>query len=600
MKIYLKFILLILCLGIFVVPFTKSASAAETVYATYWSMGSYTYSFGAGSGLPYPFDFAGAGNYYGFAADGNVAYCVDRTSQIPGGSQINMGGDWDGFAASTKRNVSLVLLYGFDGSTKYGFSEDTERVGTQMALWSATHGLLGSGYESAFRERGITGYYRGDVLCVYDRIISQLKLHSIIPSFAANAGDEVKVVVAGYDAQAKLHTVTLTDTNEVVSYYNLVQVLQNMGYSVTVNGNSITVTSTEPFDDSRVISTVRTSNTDINSLLIRDISYIAGTNVQAKVMVTGERHAASEVQAFFKLRSEIGSITIRKLDANTKSLVAGAVFEVFDSNGNSRGTMTTDMNGLATIDGLVYGKYTVVEKEPAFGYQSNEKVYEVTLNTETATIDIENEYMLGRVKLTKTSSFDGKILPNATYGLYNAKDNSLMEELTTDDKGLAVSEFVRYGKYYLKELKSPERYQIDINRYTVILGEEHGSTIDLPVKDAPIIGKLSLTYVPVSNPKIYVGDTINSPNTGVDYDVSEDMILGYPDPLATSESQKTNTVNIAIEPIIPTSEYMKSSINGSETIPWYTMVAIILIPILALVIAAIVIGKYLRRRVFYI
>lgn len=600
MKKFLHISTLILLITTLLVCPIFTVSAAD-VYASYWSMPSYTYSFGSSSGLPAPFDFVGQGHYFGFSADGNVAYCVDRTSQVPEGVQVEMGSDWDGFSSSTKRNVALILLYGYDGTSRYGYSADTERVATQMAIWAATHAILGSSYEGVYRENAISSGLRNDVLSVYDRIISQLKSHYTIPSFASSSSSGARTYTAGYDASTKLHTITITDSNNVHSFYNVVSRLRGMGYGVSVSGNRITITSSTPFNGSSTISTTRTSNTSVNSLLIRDISYLAGSNVQAKVMVTGVRHAPEVVSGYFRLRSGEGSIEIQKTDSETADAVEGAVFEIFDIQGVSLGTITTDEYGHARKDSLVYGEYTLKEVEPAFGYQPNENVYDVVVNESLVTIDIENEYMLGRLHLTKLSSFDAKILPNAVYGLYRTDDDYLVEELTTDEKGTALSEFVRFGEYYLKELISPKRYHIDLNSYLITLGEVHGSTTDFEALDAPIIGEFSVIFLPENNPKLVVVDILGVPHTGVDYEMNEDIVFSYPK-LPTNISSIDDTINTLNNNTILLSYEKKDDDKGDGNdiekvlmIPWYILVVILLIPV-SIVLILILQNKHRRNR----
>ncbi|MCL1829872.1 MAG: SpaA isopeptide-forming pilin-related protein [Oscillospiraceae bacterium] len=597
MKKCLKVLALLLCTCLLLLISPRFSVNAETVTATYWALSAYPYTFGYASGLPGPFDFPGQGYYFGFSAGGNIAYCIDRTSQIPSGEQTLYGTDWGGLAASTKRDVALALLYGYDGATRYGHSADTERVATQMVVWLTTHALLGTGYEAAFREHAITGSYRGDVLDVYDKILRQMKSHFTIPSFASTSSSNAKVYTAGFDANTKLHTLTISDSNSVLGNFNIVSRLRDMGYGVTSSGNSITITSEQPFNESRTVSGFRTSNYSVNSLLIRDISYLAGTNVQAKVALSGERHAPEAVNAYFKLRSGQGSIVISKTDSDTSNPVGGAIFELLDANGNSCGYMTTDEYGRAMIDNLVYGIYSVVEVEPAFGYQPNETVYDVILNRSTVTVDIENDYKMGRLQLLKTSSFDERILPDAVYGLYSCEDDTLMEELTTDETGYALSEFVRYGEYYLQELISPARYHLDIDSYDVTIGEIHGSSTEFHTKDAPIIGVFRLSYEAEDIRMLYVVDSINAPNTGIDWDGDDDMNLNYPERVSSATASGSIT-NIPEDSISISLQTVQKETSGEHktSLPWYIIAAI---TVAGISITAIIIIVIKRRRVYY-
>jgi len=505
---------------------------AASVYVTYHSLDSFTYTFGPSSGLPQPFNVTHSGHYYSFTADSSyVAYCIDRTNQEPGGTQNVIDANWDGLDELTKKRLSLALLYGYDGDSRYGFPADVERVATQIVVWLITHNIMDTSIESLYLDHSISGSYRDAVLNVCNIILRQIKSHYTIPYFTSTSSATTQIFQAGFDVETKLHTVTLNDINGVLSQYNLKARLQQAGYGVSGSGNQITVTSSVPFDETKVISSWRISNTNVSSLLIKDISYLTGTNVQAKVMLTGIRHQPPNVNTYLKLRSGRGRIVIIKTDSETNEPVAGAEFEIIDINGESVGTVITDETGTARVENLVFGEYFINETSPAYGYIPNETEHYVILAQNEISLRIENDYKKGRVEIIKTSSFDGSLLQGAVYGLYRSEDDKLMQELKTSSNGKVVSELYRFGSYYLLEIDAPARYQKDSKKHQLIIGEVHESTSVLKITNAPIIGIFSVLYTPDGSPKLYVGDNalaLDVPDTGVEYCVTDEMILGYP------------------------------------------------------------------------
>lgn len=75
----------------------------------------------------------------------------------------------------------------------------------------------------------------------------------------------------------------------------------------------------------------------------------------------------------------VGLLEITKEDADTKQVLQGAIFEVFDEHAQSMGTITTDVNGKGTMQ-LPYGKYQMKEIQAPTGYQLSNDVYDVEID----------------------------------------------------------------------------------------------------------------------------------------------------------------------------------------------------------------------------
>ncbi|WP_140392374.1 MSCRAMM family protein, partial [Bacillus cereus] len=64
-----------------------------------------------------------------------------------------------------------------------------------------------------------------------------------------------------------------------------------------------------------------------------------------------------------------GSVEITKMDAESKNVLSGAVFEVHDEKGKVVTKVTTDKEGKAKVSDLSVGHYTLVEVEAPKGYE---------------------------------------------------------------------------------------------------------------------------------------------------------------------------------------------------------------------------------------
>jgi hypothetical protein len=136
---------------------------------------------------------------------------------------------------------------------------------------------------------------------------------------------------------------------------------------------------------------------------------------------------------------------------------------------------------------------------------------ELSLGTNGETpIVFNNTVQPGRLNIEKYGTdkdADGNkvVLSGVVFGIYDSKekaesavagDGNAVEELTTDENGTAVSKYLDYGKYWVKELSTPTGYQAD----TTIYGGDNGYTVGkdsryvtVTVDNVPLTGKLALT-----------------------------------------------------------------------------------------------------------
>lgn len=79
----------------------------------------------------------------------------------------------------------------------------------------------------------------------------------------------------------------------------------------------------------------------------------------------------------------------------------------------------------------------------------------------------------GKLTINKSSSYNGKKLGDATYGIYH--DNVLISKVTTDNNGIGKIN-LPFGEYMVKELEAPAGYKIDTKEYTVKISAD---TLDI-------------------------------------------------------------------------------------------------------------------------
>lgn len=218
--------------------------------------------------------------------------------------------------------------------------------------------------------------------------------------------------------------------------------------------------------------------------------YTLSNGEPLKVEVTEPSTAATVTKAATVTavnNRKLGEITLTKTDAATGAALNGARFELwttsgegiaatlsrlFNDNYSKYGEYVVGENGNNSgeikVTGLPWGKYRFKEVAAPTGYEtpkgdaawSKELYIGVSEGEEklTASVAVENNQILGKIKLVKSDSKNadkklngGKFALYDVNGRYNAVDYAL-------DNGEIVVDSLPFGEYYFIELEAPEGY----------------------------------------------------------------------------------------------------------------------------------------------
>ncbi|PFK46558.1 hypothetical protein COI93_04240 [Bacillus cereus] len=182
-----------------------------------------------------------------------------------------------------------------------------------------------------------------------------------------------------------------------------------------------------------------------------------------------------------KPSAEKGQLQIKKIDASDKNIVLkGATFDVVDKDNKVVATVTTNDNGIAEVPDLPFGDYVVKETKAPEGYVASSTPKEVTVDsTKVVEIVMENTKKVenGQFKLLKKDSESGQLLAGAKFDVYD-KDGNVVDTITTNADGEALSKQLSVGTYTLKETEAPNGYELSSQSISVDVASNQIITVD--------------------------------------------------------------------------------------------------------------------------
>ena len=199
-------------------------------------------------------------------------------------------------------------------------------------------------------------------------------------------------------------------------------------------------------------------------------------------------------KATITFKTDPAHLIITKKDSITGEVLKGAKFGIYIDGDVLIEEITTDSNGKAVSGNLVFRDYYVKELEPPEGYILSDEVYNFTIDSigQQVLFDVVNEPSKGKISITKIGENEER-LQGAVFEIYDSSDN-LVERVTTDEQGTALSDYLYYGDYYIRELAAPEGYvqSDDLIPFSI---KENDEVVYITVSNRMIRGKVQITLI---------------------------------------------------------------------------------------------------------
>lgn len=289
--------------------------------------------------------------------------------------------------------------------------------------------------------------------------------------------------------------------------------------SLTTNQKWYMVTNENGYIDSvtdKIYSKVNTTNgtvkVDASSVVTRnsrgmfprDTYLITELNTPAGYMPIQPMTVVLDKQSYkyqwiLEDKDIISALRVEKTDAETGQVIpiANTSFHLYDAQGKqikmvaSRYPTTqyidefaTDESGTFTLpEKLQIGTYYLEEVNAPDGYLKGHRMkFDITSGhdwSQPFTIQYANTPAKGKIKIVKTDSETAEPVEGAVYEIYadgdiKTGDNTirntsgeLIDTITTDDTGTALSKELYLGNYTVKEKETPDGYKLDTEEHKV-------------------------------------------------------------------------------------------------------------------------------------
>ena len=471
---------------------------------------------------------------------GQVAYCI-QSSKDAWTSDYTAQKTYNLLSLTQQQNLKHALIYGYQGTTKYGYNADTERIATSIVTWNICDGWFNNSSESTavgiFTE-DMSSSMATNVKACYNKIKEQMLSHLTIPSYA------VKPTVTNVPKQKMTtnsdgtFTITLTDSKNVSKYYDWQTAIKKYSYLsiITDTEGKLVIKSTKPIPSGSAITLTakRDSNKYQSNIIdVAPMYMISGSGSQSSATYVQDYDPSEAKIAIYS--DSLGTAQIKKVwehkhdSSSTQASNSDIYFTIKNSSGlavkatGKAGSYTYSTSGSVSqfklnssntflVKSLPAGTYTVYEFGndgngiPNYTRKNLSQTVTVTAGG-TGTVTFKNTRNTGTGKVIKTwvdtngnaiaasnnvernkqiyfriKNADGKyITVNGTKysGSYTFTGTSTKATslYVNPSTGTFTVSDLPTGKYTVYEYGSPEGYSVNKAYQTITISRDKTSSV---------------------------------------------------------------------------------------------------------------------------
>ena len=481
-----------------------------------------------------------------------TAYCVHHNADLKGGHEY---ADTASYLTDSnkKRLTGLALYYGFrfsgwnpDKKTVPGDSDKGKYTATQVMIWMIERGWYtydANTYAFQLNTKAINAAKKicdksdqspvGSSYDYFKTIYSKMQTFGTVPSFTYRSENSAQVRNMGYDFQTNQYVLKLTDTNNVLSMYDVSEVPN--GVTAQKTGNTLNLYSSVPITSAGVIKLSKKSFKAEKAVTVWSDQTISGY----QQIGTYKEPETADLNTYLKITAQSVTMTAEKVWNDSDNIYGKRPSELMVDlyRGQSKGDKAvlvktvilnaenewqftvSDLPQKDSAGGHIY--YMFTERETA-GYTA--ETTESTAGTRHWKFTFTNTLNSGHLQLLKKSSDEALTggnpcytLLNAEYGVYTDRNctNSVGDLITGESGWSNTLTSLAAGTYYVKERKKPSGYRTDDDVHEVMINE--GETTVITLTDEPIISWGQFRIEKSALDGASVSDTI--PLTGAEFTI---------------------------------------------------------------------------------
>ncbi len=183
--------------------------------------------------------------------------------------------------------------------------------------------------------------------------------------------------------------------------------------------------------------------------------------------------------------TKIPSLTIKKVDADTRSPLPDAEFIIHSSDGRMIYQGLTDKRGEIYIERIDPGTYTITELRAPNGYKMNRESIDIVIEMgKDHVVEMENS-AIEPLYIQKVDAKTGKPLDGAVFKVEKTS-GEFVGEYRTGITGFAIVTGLKPGYYVITEIKAPDGYRLSAAPKTVHF--KAGAPVSVTIENEPLSG----------------------------------------------------------------------------------------------------------------
>lgn len=379
-------------------------------------------------------------------SNGNFVYCLepfvlvdeDRTDYVTYKKDLS---GYKKLTEEQKRMISLIAYYG------YGYGDrmpDRWYAATQMLIWQVVDPESEFYFTDTFGGEKISKHEDCEYFIMRD-VRSHDNAPTFIKDYVVNYGDDL--IITDYDMNFK---------------------------RVSDDYNTIYTPATASLSAKDVRSSGSISFEIIKGNYLRDVVIYSSADSQDLIRPGN-------------VMNQIYTINVNVTSGNIKLDIRDSKVELYTSESHFKDTcyeLSNESNVLDTVcvndqefvyelNTLPYGNYIVRQISAGVGYEKDETIYEIVLDSDSKTLILNNTLIKNKIELNKYYCIKEECFNerDAVFNVYD-KDNELVGSITTDDNGYGFIE-VGYGSYVVEQVDGLDNYTfVDIYQVDLLNSDD--------------------------------------------------------------------------------------------------------------------------------